>query len=198
MGIIGTQGMNDNEVFSQENELASFDNNINDATLCSSSAPPCGSSETRKRRSLQTTCNKARASSVAGLVVPPDNCFYYGYTLNICPDKVMNGRKYKNYSLKDQEKLLHRLLMAALKDVSNKNHYCILSDMSYEVCPLLGQTHIHLMLLSSVTGLQMFDEYLVCRCHSGVGWRTTYTELCYDAKGWKEYIHKGEYFSSNY
>ena len=132
------------------------------------------------------------SKSVSSDDVIPD-CRYYAVTVNISPNKRMNGRIFKDYTCDKQREILLR--------IENKfrqlNPSVKLEALEFEYCPKLlhQQIHYHALYLMPEYFEYEMITYFDRICKDGNKetknhWRHIVIEECYDKPGWIQYINK--------
>jgi len=116
----------------------------------------------------------------------------YGVTVNICPNKYMNRKKWKIYNHDQQRQILTRIE----KSLRQKTPSIQLKDIYYEICPTLQQVHFHAlysMPRQFITEMETYYNRVVGMpemSNSSKAWRHFQFEAIYDREGWIKYIKK--------
>lgn len=120
----------------------------------------------------------------------------YAVTINICPDKFINRRKWRLYTHDQQRKILLSLnnhcmekVFSYLEDKHPATYDLIyIKEIRFEVCPTLQQVHFHALIetdeLSKILYLNRWQTYNVAN------WRISDCQEIYDEEGWVSYINK--------
>lgn len=119
----------------------------------------------------------------------------YAITVNICPNKLMNKRKWRLYSQDDQRRILSRVE----KSLRVKTPSIKLIKINYEVCPTLKQVHFHAlyeMPTEYMNELETYYQRVVgmpeINGDKNKQWRHLVTKPIFSEEGWIEYITKDE------
>lgn len=119
---------------------------------------------------------------------------HYGCTINPCPTRLMNRRRYGNYSLEQQEKMLARMLNCICASAPEE---IVLVEYQFEVCPNLKQKHLHALIEMTDLGCSLFCAFWEKRLKNKSSsvyeeWRSIDVTPIWDEPGWLEYIRKDQ------
>lgn len=131
---------------------------------------------------------------IASLKHPVDK--EYAITVNICPDKYMNRKKWKTYTHDQQRDSLLRINKSIIDKVFNyldSKHQATYDRMSiteirFEICPILDIIHFHALVkcdeLTQILYTNHWQGYNVDK------WRIIDVQEIYNEEGWLSYINK--------
>lgn len=108
-------------------------------------------------------------------------------TLNICPEKKVNNKKWKTYSNEQQKAILTRLENAFRRQTPSVT----LNMLTFEICPTLKNVHIHALYNAPNFFRHEIDTYWLSKFDLP-GWRTIITEPCHNRDAWLTYISKAQ------
>lgn len=118
----------------------------------------------------------------------------YAITVNICPNKLMNKRKWKLYNHDQQRQILTRIEKA-----SRVKNPIILEKLNFEVCPVLNQIHFHAlysMPSEFLSGIEAYYQRVIgmpaIEGDKAKEWRHIVTKPIFAEEGWTKYISKDE------
>lgn len=118
----------------------------------------------------------------------------YAITVNICPNKLMNKRKWKLYNHDQQRQILTRIEKA-----SRVKNPIILEKLNFEVCPVLNQIHFHAlysMPSEFLSGIEAYYKRVIgmpdIEGDKSKEWRHIVTKPIFAEEGWTKYISKDE------
>jgi len=118
----------------------------------------------------------------------------YAITVNICPNKLMNKRKWKLYNHDQQRQILTRIEKA-----SRVKNPIILEKLNFEVCPVLNQIHFHAlysMPSEFLSGIEAYYQRVIgmpeIKGEKSKEWRHIVSKPIFAEKGWTDYISKDE------
>lgn len=121
------------------------------------------------------------------------NCTLFAVTVNICPNKKMNGRLWKKYT-HDKQRVILCKLEACFR---RKTPTIELVAIEYEMCPVLHQIHFHALYKCPKPYGSEIETYWARVADSTEGlknktkaWRHLDVQQVYDKNGWLIYITK--------
>lgn len=124
--------------------------------------------------------------------------FFWGVTINVMPNKIMNKKKWSTYTHVKQKGQLDRII----KSVITKCPKIKIIEHTYEVCPKLGNIHAHLYVNCTLKHIKFFTETVnrICAPKSSKNftktttardWETIRCEQTFlNPDAWLEYIRK--------
>ena len=108
-------------------------------------------------------------------------------TVNICPDKSLNKKRWKTYTHEQQRDILFRIERSMRKVTPSVK----LHKLIYEVCPILNNIHFHALYECPKIYISTIENFWRSKKYNPSNdWRVVQTELIYDYDGWFKYIHK--------
>jgi len=123
----------------------------------------------------------------------PSDILLYAVTINICPNKYMNKKKWSTYSHDQQRKILSRVE----NSFRRKTPSVELKKLVFEECPTLKQIHYHALYRMPSEHKSEMETYFLKRVNMpGVmrdpskAWRAVRIDPIFDEDGWLEYITK--------
>jgi len=112
----------------------------------------------------------------------------WGVTINICPNKCINHKRWRMYDQDQQVKILLRLEGAFRKKTLDLQ----LKELNFESCPSSGNMHFHAMYYAPKRILTCLESYWTNLIDNTEGWRTYDCQEVYNEEGWTNYIHKSQ------
>lgn len=108
-------------------------------------------------------------------------------TVNICPDKALNKKRWKTYTHEQQRDILFRIERSMRKATPS----VILHKLIYEVCPTLNNIHFHALYECPRDYISTIENFWRSKKYNpSDDWRIVKTEFIYNYEGWFKYIHK--------
>jgi len=179
-------------MFKQQTRIAKKANNAQADVSCSDVTPLAS-------KGAQPKADFSDYSSEDSLISiydeQDDKNIQYAITINICPNKLMNKRKWKLYSHDQQRQILTRIEKASrVKNISIN-----LMKLNFEICPILNQIHFHAlyeMPSEFISGLEAYYKRVISmpdmNGDTTKQWRHIDVQRVFSEEGWIKYISKDE------
>lgn len=111
-------------------------------------------------------------------------------TVNICPDKFLNKKRWKTYTHEEQRKILFRIE----RSMRTKTPSVKLHKLIYEVCPQLNQIHFHALYECPTIYESTINNFWRDKKYNpSDDWRICETKPIFNYDGWFKYIHKDQF-----
>lgn len=123
----------------------------------------------------------------------PGDGSLYAITINLSPYCKVNRKQWNKYDHTAQKKTLERLLTNKIKSLDN----VYIKTLTYEICPVLRQIHLHGLLESNALDIESIKSFFndtfkpdFKNNTEKVQWLTCHSAHVHDVEGWLEYINK--------
>lgn len=115
----------------------------------------------------------------------------YAVTINPSPNKLINKKRWKLYDHSSQERILLRIV----QKLSEKNPSIVCIEKHFEMCPTLGQIHLHALYSFPIEYMSTLENWiehsLAWKDDKSIPpWRHLDIQPINNQQGWLEYIRK--------